>query len=131
MDKPWAGTQGIEKTVEETGDNLMGKRKSECMKRYGREWSKNLTETTREYFSSMFMGPVKHIAGKGERYAVERIFLSMKAYAALVPEEEKGKEVFLFTFTEYNPFKGGAKGLAFDVAYDSVDDMIDDGWAVD
>ena len=109
----------------------MGKRKSKCMKRYGREWSKNLTETTREYFSSMFIGPVKHIAWKGERYAVERTFLSMKAYAALVPEEEKGKEVFLFTFAEYNPFKGGAKGLAFDVAYDSVDDMIDDGWAVD
>ena len=109
----------------------MPKRKSECMKRYGREWSKELTDTTREYFSSMFMGPVKHIAGKEERYAIERTFLSMKAYAALIPEEEKVKEVFLFTFSEYNPFKGGAKGLAFDVAYDSVEDMIDDGWAVD
>ena len=106
-------------------------KKSRCYQKYGREWSKELTNSTREYFSSMFMGPVKHIAGKGERYAVERTFLSMKVYASLVPEEEKEKEVFLFTFTEYNPFKGGAKGLAFDIAYDSVDDMIDDGWAVD
>ena len=106
-------------------------KKSKCFQKYGREWSKNLTETTREFFSSMFMGPVKHIAGKGERYAVERTILAMKAYSSLVPEEEKGKEVFLFTFTEYNPFKGGAKGLAFDIAYDSVEDMIDDGWAVD
>ena len=106
-------------------------KKSKCFQTYGREWSKELTNTTREYFSSMFMGPVKHIAGKGERYAVERTFLAMKAYALLVPEEERGKDVFLFTFTEYNPFKSGAKGLAFDVAYDSVEDMIDDGWAVD
>ena len=50
----------------------------------------------------------------------------MKAYAALIPESEKEKAVFLFTFTEYNPFKGGAKGLAFDVAYDSVEDMIEE-----
>ena len=109
----------------------MAKRKSECMKRYGREWSEELTKTTREYFSSMFMGPVKHICGKGERYAVERSFLSMKAYAALVPEEEKSKTIFLFTFKDYNPFLGGATGLAFDMAYESVEDMIDDGWAVD
>ena len=79
----------------------------------------------------MFMGPVKHIAGKGERYTIERTFLAMKVYASLIPEEVKDKSVFLFTFTEYNPFKGGAKGLTFDIAYYSVDDMIDDGWAVD
>ena len=106
-------------------------KKSRCYQKYGREWSKELTNSTREYFSSMFMGPVKHIAGKGERYAIERSFLAMKVYASLIPEAVKDKSVFLFTFTEYNPFKGGAKGLAFDIAYDSVDDMIDDGWAVD
>ena len=109
----------------------MSKRDSKCMKKYGREWSKELTNTTREFFSSMFMGPVKHICGRGERYAVDRSFLSMKTYAALVPAEEKDKSIFLFTFKDYNPFLGGATGLAFDVAYESVDDMIDDGWAVD
>ena len=104
--------------------------KSKCFQKYGNEWSKGLTETTREYFSSMFMGPVKHIAGKGERYAVERTFIALKAFASLIPEEVKDKAVFLFTFKDFNPIKG-ATGLAFDVAYDSVDDMIDDGWAVD
>ena len=106
-------------------------RKSKCYLNYGKEWSKELTERTREYFSSMFIGPVKHIAGKGERYAVERSFLAMKDYAALIPEGEKGKSIFLFTFKDYNPLLGGVTGLAFDVAFESVDDMIDDGWAVD
>lgn len=109
----------------------MVKKKSECMKRYGREWSKELTNTTREFFSEMFMGPVKHIAGKGSRYAIERSFLSMKKYAELIPEAEMSKSVFLFNFKDYNPFSGGVTGLAFDTAYESVDDMIDDGWAVD
>ena len=109
----------------------MAKKKSECMKRYGREWSKELTETTREYFSEMFMGPVKHIAGKGSRYAVDRTFLVMKRYAELIPEAEKDRRVFLFTFKDFNPLTGGVTGLAFDTAYESVDDMIDDGWAVD
>lgn len=109
----------------------MAKKKSECMKRYGREWSKELTETTREYFSEMFMGPVKHIAGKGSRYAVDRTFLIMKRYAELIPEAEKDKRVFLFAFKDFNPLTGGVTGLAFDTAYESVDDMIDDGWAVD
>lgn len=109
----------------------MAKKKSECMKRYGREWSKELTETTREYFSEMFMGPVKHIAGKGSRYAVDRTVLVMKRYAELIPEAEKDKRVFLFTFKDFNPLTGGVTDFAFDTAYESVDEMIDDGWAVD
>ena len=55
----------------------------------------------------------------------------MKKYAELIPEEEMNKSVFLFNFKDYNPFSGGVTCLAFDTAYESADDMIDDGWAVD
>lgn len=105
-------------------------RKSKCFQKYGKEWSKELTESTRNYLESMFAGYVKHIGGKGFRYAIDRTFLAMRHYATLIPDSEKDRRLFLFSFTEFN-ILGDPKGIAFDVAYDSVDDMIDDGWAVD
>lgn len=109
----------------------MAKKGSECYRRYGNEWSRALTDVTRECFLSIFAGPVKHIAGKGERYAIERTFLSFDEYGSIVPEEEKDKAIFLFTFTEFDPFFMGISGLAFDIAYENVDEMIADGWAID
>ena len=40
------------------------------------------------------------------------------------------QRIFLFSFAECN-ILGDPKGMVFDIAYDSVDDLIDDGWAVD
>ena len=104
--------------------------KSNCYKKYGKEWSKELSDYTRKHLETMFAGYLKHIVGKTERYAIDRTFLAMKKYAALIPEDQKGKRIFLFGFTEFNML-GDSKGMVFDIAYDSVDDLIDDGWAVD
>lgn len=105
-------------------------KRSNCRKKYGKEWSKELTEYTRNHLETMFSGYMKHIGYKDERYAVDSTFLAMKKYAALIPEDQKGKRIFLFSFTEYNML-GDPKGMAFDIAYDSIEELIDDGWAVD
>ena len=105
-------------------------KKSNCFKKYGKEWSAELTQATRDHFETTFSGYLKHIAGKGSRYAVDCTFFSKMKYAGLIPEEEMDKHIFLFTFTKFEILKD-PEGLAFDVAYDSVDEMIDDGWAVD
>ncbi len=105
-------------------------KRSNCYKKNGKEWSKELTEYTRTHLETMFSGYMKHIGDKDERYAIDSTFLAMKKYAALIPEDQKGKRIFLFSFAEYNML-GDPKGMAFDIAYDSVDDLIDDGWAVD
>ena len=95
-----------------------------------KKWSSALVQATRDYFDSMFSGYVKHIGDNGERYAIDRTFISMKKYESLIPEAEREKRVFLFTFTTFS-ILGDPSGMAFDVAYDSVDEMSDDGWAVD
>ena len=82
------------------------------------------------HLETMFSGYMKHIGYKDERYAVGSTFLVMKKYAALIPEDQKGKRIFLFSFAECN-ILGDPKGMVFDIAYDSVDDLIDDSWAVD
>ena len=105
-------------------------KKSNCFKKYGREWSTTLIDATRKQFENMFSGYLKHIGNKDGRYAIDRTFLAMKKYAALIPEEEKDKRIFLFSFSEFN-ILGDPKGMVFDIAYNSVDEMIDDGWAVD
>ena len=103
---------------------------SNCFKKYGNEWSAELNKATRSHFENMFAGYLKHIADKGSRYAIDRTCFALKKYAALVPDEEKDKRIFLFTFTKFEILKD-PEGMVFDVAYDSVDEMIDDGWAVD
>ena len=105
-------------------------KKSNCYRKYGKEWSPTLVQATRNYFESMFAGYLKHIGNKDGRYAIDRTFLAMRKYAALVPEAENEKRIFLFSFSEFN-ILGDPSGMVFDIAYDSVDEMIDDGWAVD
>ena len=105
-------------------------KRSNCFKKYGKEWSKELTGYTRNHLEAMFSGYMKHIGDKDERYAIDSTFLAMKKYAALIPEDQKGKRIFLFSFKEYNML-GDPKGMVFDIAYDSIDELIDDGWAVD
>ena len=103
---------------------------SNCFKKYGKEWSADLTKSTKMHFENMYAGYLKHIAGKGSRYAIDKTFFSMKKYASLIPEEDKEKRIFLFTFTKFEILKD-PEGMVFDIAYNSVDEMIDDGWAVD
>ena len=105
-------------------------KKSNCYRKYGKEWSAMLVQATREHFENIFSGYLKHIAGKGARFAIDMSFFSMKKYAAMIPDAEKDKRLFLFTFTKFE-ILNDPEGMAFDVAYDSVDEMIDDGWAVD
>ncbi|MBR1938101.1 MAG: hypothetical protein IJ836_04005 [Spirochaetales bacterium] len=56
--------------------------------------------------------------------------LNFGSYKKDFPEEDQDKEMFLFTFKEYHPIKG-PRGTEFDIAYETIEDMIDDGWAVD
>ena len=105
-------------------------KKSNCYNKYGRVWSVMLTQATRDHFEKMFAGYVKHIGQKGERYAINSTLYNMKDYAALIPEAEMEKRIFLFTFTKFEILKD-PEGLAFDAAYTSIDEMLDDGWAVD
>ena len=105
-------------------------KKSNCYRKYGREWSMMLVDATRKQFETMFAGYLKHIASKSERYAIDRTFFALKKYSELIPESENEKRIFLFSFGEFN-ILGDPSGMVFDIAYDSVDEMIDDGWAVD
>ncbi len=105
-------------------------KKSNCYRKYGKEWSAMLVQATREHFENMFSGYLKHIAGNGARFAIDRTFMNMDKYAGMIPGEEMEKLIFLFTFTKFEILKD-PQGMVFDVAYDSVDEMIDDGWAVD
>jgi len=104
-------------------------KKSKCFQKYGKEWSKELTRTTRNYFEYIFAGYVKHIGGKGFRYAIDRVILKMNGYTSLIPEDEMNKKIFLFTLSESDTL--GHRDMTFDVAYDSADDLVDDGWAID
>ena len=48
------------------------------------------------------------------------VFICLKAVGNQIdPNRQKCK-------TLRNPFKGVAKGLVFDIAYDSINDMVDD-----
>ena len=105
-------------------------KKSNCCKKYGKEWSPALVQATRDHFESMFAGYVKHIGDRDGRYAIDMTFISRKKYESLIPEAEREKRVFLFSFSKFELLKD-PEGMVFDIAYDSIDEMIDDGWALD
>ena len=106
--------------------------KSKCYQKYGEEWSKGLTETTRKHMEGIGTGFVKHIEGRCGRIAfTNKAFdFDFEKYMKLIPESELSRKVFIVALQE-NCLLDTAPGSAFDCAYDSVQDMIDDGWVLD
>lgn len=107
-------------------------RKSKCFQKYGAEWSKSLTEMTKEYMEGLGTGFVKHINGRCGRIAFTRnaFDFDFEKYSKLIPASELSKEVFIVALQEGFPLDVSV-ATAFDCAYESVQDMIDDGWALD
>jgi hypothetical protein len=75
---------------------------------------------------------LKHIAHRKACYVVKNGRFGMKAIPenSLVPPEYQNYVYWLFTVEDYSPLSGPV-GLEFSTAYKSLDDLIDDGWAVD
>ena len=105
-------------------------KKSKCFQTYGREWSNELTETTKKHMESVGAGFVKHITGKTGRIAFTQASGGFERYAKLIPESELSKEVLLLALKDSYP-AGRTIRTVFECTYDSIQDMIDDGWAVD
>lgn len=80
--------------------------------------------------SAIFL--LKHIAHRKACYVVKNGRFGMKAIPenSLVPPEYQNYVYWLFTVEDYSPLSGPV-GLEFSTAYKSLDDLIDDGWAVD
>ncbi|MCR5731674.1 MAG: hypothetical protein K6G51_01875 [Sphaerochaetaceae bacterium] len=103
---------------------------SKCKEKYGKEWSESINESTRDYFEDMPFGTVKHILDKGSRYVLSRGMFYASKHKLQVPESLWNKKVFLFTYIDGYPAQM-PRLIKFDIAYDSIEDMIDDGWALD
>ncbi|MCR5731676.1 MAG: hypothetical protein K6G51_01885 [Sphaerochaetaceae bacterium] len=103
---------------------------SKCKEKYGREWSASLNESTRDHFEKWGFGLVKHIGKIDARYAINVNLFGEDKLRAEVPEADRDKDIFLYTFTDYD-FLLGPKGLKYYMAYDTIEDLIDDGWAID
>ncbi len=95
-----------------------------------KKWSEGLIKATKEHFYRMGFGLVKHIDGKDSLYALDTDMFGLGKLKEITPEAEQDKQVFLYSFKDYNMFKGPTEPK-FEKAYESIDDMIDDGWAVD
>ena len=104
--------------------------KSKCFQKYGSEWSKELTETTKNHMATVGAAFVKHITGKSGRIAFTRASGGFERYAKMIPESELSKEVLLLALRDSFP-AGMTIRTVFECTYDSIQDMIDDGWAVD
>ena len=94
------------------------------------QWSESLKQATRDHFEGWGFGLVKYSGKKDDRYAYARAVLPFFERSLTIPEPVQDKQVFLFTFKDYTPSKGPS-GLEFDEAYDSIEDMIAAGWALD
>ena len=103
-----------------------------CFQKYGNEWSQGLTETTRQHMENIGAGYVKHITGKWGRIAFTKSAprFDFRKYSEMIPPEELSKEVFIVVLPDSRPLFAAA-GPEFECTYDSIQDMIDDGWAVD
>ena len=105
---------------------------SKCFQKYGNEWSRSLTEMTKEHMKGIGTGYVKHITGIWGRIAFTRSAFGSDfgKQTKLIPESELSNEVFIVALPDSRPLYK-ATGPVFDCAYPSVQDMIDDGWALD
>lgn len=90
-------------------------------------WSEELREMTVEHFGH-FGATILKTDLKGEySYAVgydKNLHITDRA-ESIIPEKERGKRYFIFTMDDLkNP-------ISFIKAYDFIEDLVEDGWAID
>ncbi len=85
-----------------------------------KKWSDELVAYTRDHFGDLRATCLKNING-GYAVAYDSSLFIPDRVKASVPEAEKGKR---FILSEH-------KTGAFVAAYDSLEDLIDAGWALD
>jgi len=95
---------------------------SKCMEKYGKEWSSELTKATLNFLNVYPTGIVKHIGDKGYRRMFDNSCFMF--FSSVIPQKELLNQVFLFHM-------GKEKQLTYDCSYETVQDMVDDGWAID
>ena len=129
--------------------------KSKCFEKYGREWSEEQNRRTVEFFEGydkeqhvLWEIEVKHITGTPECIAVVGDHMKAWVEQALTnyiynsenqPSElekiwiyhdvDTTSHIYLFTYSSFFPFVG-VKDPVFYKAYKTVEEFIDDGWAV-
>lgn len=97
---------------------------SKCKEKYGKEWSKELTQTTRQYFEDFKPGIFKHIGGNPYCLVLD---------TTVFKGDEDEKEI-MEGLPDYHGeryiFQDANEGEYINY-YNTVDEIIDDGWAVD
>lgn len=96
-----------------------------CFEKYGNEWSEELTKVTRELLAESPLVMMKNIDRKRFAAFVDLVVLGepkAASYRAAFPESYNNERYFL------RNLKGGEKPFLF---YNSIDEIIDDGWAAD
>ena len=90
-------------------------------------WSEELKKMTIEHFGEFCETILKTVAKGKYSYAVgfdSNLYITDKA-EALIPESKKDKRYFIFTMDD------SRKPVSFIKAYDFVEDLVKDGWAID
>ena len=90
-------------------------------------WSEELRRMTIEHFGDSGATILKTVVNGKYSFAVgfdRNIYIPDRA-ESLIPEGEKGKRYFIFTMDDYS------RPAAFLKAYDFIEKLVEDGWAID
>ena len=90
-------------------------------------WSEELQKMTIEHFGEAEATMLKAVVNGKYAFALgfdRNLYITDKA-EALIPESEKDKRYFIFTMDD------SRKPVSFIKAYDFVEDLVKDGWAID
>ncbi len=90
-------------------------------------WSEELQKMTIEHFGEAEATMLKAVVNGKYAFALgfdRNLFITDKA-EVLIPENEKDKRYFIFTMDD------SRKPVSFIKAYDFVEDLVKDGWAID
>lgn len=90
-------------------------------------WSEELKKLTIEHFGDFGATILKTVVRGKYAYTVgfdRNLYITDKA-ESLIPESEKDKRYFIFTMDDsMNP-------ISFIKAYDFIENLVEDGWAID
>ena len=90
-------------------------------------WSEELKKMTTEHFGDFGATILKTVVKGKYSYAIgfdKKLYISDKA-ESIIPETEKDKRYFIFTMD------GSRNPISFIKAYDFIEDLVEDGWAID